>query len=622
MKFKNNIIKWNLEKYNCTNKLYYKYQIQLFMENANTHLISTFKDYLFYDDFSEFFTKYYSKKESFDLLIPLFIYYQKSSYIFPNYTILREGKYIYKNIIQKQLLIDYLEDIEIQKKKNLICLNNKQFINNKNEKIFDTQLYNNIIMNKNNSNINLLFGIDTIPNSIPISKKNSKNNSQNYIENDSIISLKKLIKIINDSYTKSIGTNTEITFNKKKLKNFNKRKISPKEMSNSTNYLSNVSNMNINSMFKLDKKLFNNNYYLNNTNFFNNKYVANNFLEKNNIINDSVNSNYFTQKNLKANKKLNKINTQKKINSFLINFNSSFMKSFLKKKEKKKISDKNVFNTIKSKNRNMNINIKSISNIGKKRHVLTPIQKMKHHISICSSIGKETKINRYLTHLPSIDNCSRINLKYKKIKVINNKTKKNTLYNNHSQIKSKFDRRLLENKNKRVLINNNYNHQRNKKINIEYNIYLNNPKKNNENASLNNSIYKTINMNNKKNSMRPFTQYRKDKRISLCNELFKNEFNSKPKKKFCSKNISKRRMTPINNEEEKKKNSVKIISSYINTKLPTPKKTKGDLLLKHRLYFLFPKNKNKSLINTYKTMHNSKYFSKKSSHVIIIKKKK
>ena len=621
MKYKENIIKWNLEKHNSTIIQYNKFQIQLFMENANTHLISTFKDYLFYDDFTEFCSKYYPKKESFSLLIPIFIYYQKSSYIFPNYTVLDEGKYIYKNIIKKQLLIDYLEDIELKKKKNLLVLKGKQFINKKNEKIFDTQLYNNIIMNKNNSNINLLFGINTIPNSKTIKKRNSDNNSKKYIENDTITTIKKLIKVINDSYTKSVGTNTNegITFNKKKLINVKKRKISPKEVSGSTNYISNASNINVNSMFKLDKKLFISNYNINNTNFFNSRYATNNNFEKNNVINDSESLNYFTQKVLKTNNKLYKIKTQKKMNSFLINFNSSFMKSFINRITRKKItSDKNVFNIKKSKNRNLNI--KSISNNKKKRHVLTPIEKINRHISICSSISKETQINTYLTLLPSLAQCSRINLKYKKIKIINNKGKKNKL-SSHSQSKSKFDIRLLENKNKHILINNNHNHQRNKKINIENNLNLNNLKKNNESVSLNNSIYKTINMINIKKSMLPLTQYRKDKKISLCNELFKNEINFLSKKKFCPKNISKIKIHHENNEEEKKKNSAKIITSYFNSKLPSPKKSKGNISIKKH-FNLLNKSKNKTLIKALKTLNNSKYFSKANSHMIFVKNKK
>ena len=128
-------------------------------------------------------------------------------------------------------------------------------------------------------------------------------------------------------------------------------------------------------------------------------------------------------------------------------------------------------------------------------------------------------------------------------------------------------------------------------------------------------------MINIKKSMLPLTQYRKDKKISLCNELFKNEINYLPKKKFCSKNISKIKITHLNNEEEKKKNSAKIITSYFNSRLPSPKNYKGNILIKKHFNIL-NKSKNKTLIKAYKTLNNSKYFSKRNSHVIFIKNKK
>ena len=608
MRYKENIIKWNLEKYNSNNELYNKYQVQMFLENANNHLISTFKDYLFYDDLTEFLSKFYKKRESSELLGQLYAYYEKSSYIFPNYTVLTEGKYVYKNIIKKQLLIDYLEDIENKKKNNDLNRNKKEFIKpSNNEKIFDTQLYNNIIISNgnNNSNLNLLFGINMKPHIRLNTKNNSKNNSKKFIENNSIISIKKLIKVINESYTRSIGTNTADDYIKKKsINNMKKRKnISPKEISNSTNYNSNISNINVNSMFRIDKNLQVSNNNISNNNQNNNRHISN------------INS--YMQKNLKTYNKLCKINAQKKINSYLINFNSSFMKSFINKiKEKKKTSDKNVFHFIKSKNKN--ISMKSNIKISKKKHFLTPIENIKKHISKCSSILKDTQIKSYLNHLPSVEHCSKINLKYKKIKVINNNIKNKNKLSTSLQAKSKFDIKLFENKYKKIAINNNNNknnyhrYQRNKKIITDFNI--NNPKKNNESVSLNNSIYKTINISNIKKTNIPLTKYRKDRKISLCNDFIKNDMNNLTKKNYCIKNISKRIITPISfNDDEKKKNCVKIITSYFNSKLPSPRKPRGNILK----YHFNSLHKNKTLVKACKTLHNSKYFTKKRTHVII-----
>ena len=115
-KYKINVMKWNLEKYNSTPLFYQKFQILLLMENANTHLVSIFKDYLLYDDMTEFFKEYYNSKEIYPRLKTIYDYYESSSYLFPNYTAINEGKYIYRNIIKKQKLIDYLEDLEDKKK--------------------------------------------------------------------------------------------------------------------------------------------------------------------------------------------------------------------------------------------------------------------------------------------------------------------------------------------------------------------------------------------------------------------------------------------------------------------------------------------------------------------------
>lgn len=593
MKYKENIIKWNLEKYNYTKEIYNKYQVQLFMENANTHLISTFKDFLFYDDFTEFLSKYYFLKDSLNILIPLLTYYEKSSYIFPNYTILNEGKYIYKNIIKKQILINYLEDLELKKRQNI-----NNFSTNKNqtkynsEKIFDTQLYNNLLINNNNdSNLNILFGIKINKN---------KNNNKDVIKEDSICSFKKLINAISESNTKSVGTNTiNITsYNNKKIKKGKKRNnISPKAISNSTNYTTNISNTNANSMFKINKKIIINNNNINKNYIFNNQNrLACITLEKNiNSLDNSSNYNFNTQKNLKRTR-FQKSNGQKKINSFLTYFNSSFMKPFLAKLNEKKVtSDKNVLNIMKTKN-------KTIKN---RKHVLTPIDKIKHHISISSFILKNSKINKYLTHLPSTENSSKNNLKYKKIKVKNGNNK---IINSHNtSLKSK----IFENKNKGVLIkdNNHLNHhQRNNILNFECNY---NSKITTYSISLNNSIYKTMNMNNMKKSSIPLTQYRKNRKISLCNEIFKNDTMINTKK-FFTKNISKTKITNINiTEEDKKKNRNKKNNKiYFKTKLPSPLRPRRNL--RNNQIKSLNKNKNNSLFKDFKTLHKLKYFPKKN----------
>ena len=129
-KYKTNIIKYNLDKYNKTPLSYEKFQILLLMENANTHLVSVFKDYLLYDDTTEFFKEFYDKSELYSRLRTIYEYYESSSYLFPNYTAINEGKYIYRNIIKLYAVIEtkltiYLIQEYVQGKEFLEYLNKK-----------------------------------------------------------------------------------------------------------------------------------------------------------------------------------------------------------------------------------------------------------------------------------------------------------------------------------------------------------------------------------------------------------------------------------------------------------------------------------------------------------------
>ena len=75
--------------------------------NEPTHLVAVFKDYLIYDDASEFLKRTYQANESAPRLPRILEYYDKFSKVFPNYIILNKtNKYLYKNIERKQRAID------------------------------------------------------------------------------------------------------------------------------------------------------------------------------------------------------------------------------------------------------------------------------------------------------------------------------------------------------------------------------------------------------------------------------------------------------------------------------------------------------------------------------------
>ena len=53
--------------------------------NEPTHIVAVFKDYLIYDDLSEFLKRIYDTTESVARLPKIWEFYEKNSKVFPNY---------------------------------------------------------------------------------------------------------------------------------------------------------------------------------------------------------------------------------------------------------------------------------------------------------------------------------------------------------------------------------------------------------------------------------------------------------------------------------------------------------------------------------------------------------
>ena len=373
-KYKINVMKWNLEKHNSNPVFYQKFQIVLLMENSNTHLVSLFKDYLLYDDTTEFFKEYYKKNEIYQRLKTIYDYYESSSYLFPNYTAINEGKYIYKNIIKKQNLIDYLEDLEDKKKekeekakkfKNLNLYQNEQ--SSSSFDVFDTKIYHNIIKETaNDSKINDLFCVGTNNNNetgdsfasiLKLTeeikenknkikdkiknqnkeKKDNKENKQNNINKEKKESKEKKEKKINKEIKdeKKIKKEKEKYKSKKESKDYTNRNESHINLNNINNkiknrieskiyvsrriYNQNQNNSNSKLMFKKAKINLNINTLLN-SNFsnLNSKMINQNYSNKNQIINDKCKSNYYLKNNLSNPSYRNNKNNYKK-NNIIIN---------------------------------------------------------------------------------------------------------------------------------------------------------------------------------------------------------------------------------------------------------------------------------------------------------------
>ena len=277
-KYEFNIMKWNLEKYNTTPLFYQKFQILLLMENANTHLVSLFKDYLLYDDTTEFFKEYYNTKDIYPTLRTIYEYYESSSYLFPNYTAINEGKYIYRNIIRKQKLIDYLEDLEdkkkekeekkLKKKKNNKNLSQNEQSSSSIIEVFNSKIYDNIRKEtENDSKINELFCVGT----------NSNNDC------DSFASIVKL--------TENIKESSKTHDKEEKKENINSEKTNKNNVTNNKN---NTHHSNMNNANNTNNKNINNSDNKNASKNMNANNSKN--LNKNNKENNSEDKIYVSRK--------------------------------------------------------------------------------------------------------------------------------------------------------------------------------------------------------------------------------------------------------------------------------------------------------------------------------------
>jgi len=130
--------------------------------NEKTRLVVKFKDYLIFDDISEFLRRFYINNEASLRIKKLSKFYENYSRIFPNYLSIPESKYLYKNIRKKQKLIDKLNQIEEENKIN--HLNQLKKIEERNNRA-KKEKRNNSNNDETSSGKNTIFNTD-IKNSI------------------------------------------------------------------------------------------------------------------------------------------------------------------------------------------------------------------------------------------------------------------------------------------------------------------------------------------------------------------------------------------------------------------------------------------------------------------------
>ena len=76
------------------------------MYNEKMRIVALFKDYLIFDDLTEFLKRSYTYPESTIRLNRIYEFYDSYSQVFPNYIGLPEKEFMYKNIERKQRVIE------------------------------------------------------------------------------------------------------------------------------------------------------------------------------------------------------------------------------------------------------------------------------------------------------------------------------------------------------------------------------------------------------------------------------------------------------------------------------------------------------------------------------------
>ena len=433
------------------------------INNLDTHLVAEFKDYLIMGDESEFLQKKYNMNECKKYLSILFDYYKSCSIIFPNYVILHENKYIFKNIRKKQKVLDNQQEQEEKKekiKKGVIKID-------ENNDFFTSNALNSILNQTNTSNVKVFFGLN-----------NSKN--KNTDSEETVNNIFKLIE--NAEHNASLISKKNYILKKKKVKNI--MKIGIIDESQSFNNIKNIAN-NINNKLNKIKTINHYNKIIkynktdknkNKINSNNNNNNQNNYKndKMSNINTDNINILYSNINNLNKSKNYIKLNNKAKhfksnIGIFETDTNIVLQKKFgniiknnspnnkivcnsngkiinLKDKKKVKISKKEIISKIMTKIKNANSAVfqgnSSFNNINKKRIIINT-----NKFKSPSSISPNSKINSIIKKKNNYELIIKINESNSTPNIYNfkfTKNLKNKNINNKNNNLNKNEKQLLK----------------------------------------------------------------------------------------------------------------------------------------------------------------------------------
>ena len=615
-KMTKNIINLFHKKYYISNILYGKMVINNIIYNEKTHIVAKFKDYLVIDDFSEFLKRFYKKSESLTRLPLYFDYYHTYSKIFPNYTALKESKYMYKNIHKKQKMIDLAQEEESNERNEEKAKKELKHQRKKNKNdintIFNNDIYNSIIKQSQDLYM-ILFGIE----------KNKNINGKEIQSSFTSSEIKDIVKLI-DKYDYESKIRFNSLLDPKINKNINNKKYIKKENNSSlttkqsTFYSSNI-HQKINNLENINKK--------NADIIIGLKKIKNekNFISSNSLLisprhskNNLKNNHLKTLTSLKLNRNSKVIKDFKKINKIKVNQKvTDSKKTYLTERNtinnKLKILKYNfIYNINKRKNisniSNKNSKIKNLL-INRKSIDFNYYSQLNTNLNNNSNIYKHKRINT--------NTCLRETSKYNsdKIKLINRTNVKNTLeYNNKLKLNLKEARAFFKNtkiKEKNYYTEResmvSYNKEKNKDylINDNFGLYkkINNHKKsvgsidfkakNIKNFLLSQRIISSSKNNkyNFKTNFLPFPlkeklKINKNQIFQICNRKNTSELNKTDNKNFYNEGVSLKYITKNIQDKVKlvlpKEFSIikKIETKYYNTTNNSKNKDKSKYKIK------------------------------------------
>ena len=509
----------NLLKYNGNALKYRIRKINEIIFNSKKHIVSIFKDYLFYYEPNDFFTYYYNLKEANKIIKTVTKYYIVYFTFTPSYSCLFDFRKILNKYYEKKkklaphLVNNVTNELNCSYKLDFTPLINESDIK---ENSLDNN--SNLFYNKNND----------LTNTISLSNFNdNKNNSQK---------LSEILSKLSDSKKQLNNLNLKTNLNKykfvKKIKVSNKNNYNKlyfenkKKYLNFKNILKETSNINIdlNYLKKKVKKYFSSKFNtlreksLQNTSKKNENYtkISSPFKSKNRL------PYFFSKRNskLKNNKKIFKSkspkschnkDTKKKI--FYRNIDNEKNNTTINKKQIQKIiSLENTIATNNNSHFDKNVIIKNIKN----KWTILNKSSNKNILANSSSFNLKKNLNTSQSTKNYLQ--SYRNKMLKKINKNNRnklKLKKNSIYDN-SLIKTICLQNITNDNSK---------------------LFLSKYKKNNNNYTVNNE-----NINNKKNSKIKLMKSNTIKNFQLnrkigCNKLLHNKNKNNSNSKFiCSTN--------------------------------------------------------------------------------------